>query len=60
MAFNNVLKPFDDVKVRQALTHAIDRETLANAVLGGTVNPTDRILPAGFPASDKPITGLDV
>jgi oligopeptide transport system substrate-binding protein len=58
VAFNNMLKPFDDVKVRQALTHAIDRETLANAVLGGTVNPTDRILPAGFPASDKPITGL--
>ena len=58
VAFNNVLKPFDDVKVRQALTHAIDRETLANAVLGGTVNPTERILPAGFPASDKPITGL--
>ena len=58
VAFNNKLKPFDDVKVRQALTHAIDRDTLANAVLGGTVNPTERILPAGFPASDKPITGL--
>jgi oligopeptide transport system substrate-binding protein len=58
VGFNNTLKPFDDVKVRQALTHAIDRDTLANAVLGGTVNPTDRILPAGFPASDKPITGL--
>jgi oligopeptide transport system substrate-binding protein len=58
VAFNNTLPPFDDVRVRQALTHAIDRETLANAVLGGTVNPTDRILPAGFPAADKPITGL--
>jgi oligopeptide transport system substrate-binding protein len=58
VAFNNTLQLFADVKVRQALTHAIERETLANAVLGGTVNPTDRILPAGFPASDKPITGL--
>jgi ABC-type transport system substrate-binding protein len=58
VAFNNELPPFDDVRVRQALTHAIDRETLANAVLGGTVNPTERILPAGFPASDLPITGL--
>ena len=38
VAFNNVIKPFDDVKVRQALAHAIDRETLANAVLGGTVS----------------------
>jgi peptide/nickel transport system substrate-binding protein/oligopeptide transport system substrate-binding protein len=58
VGFNNVQKPFDDVRVRQALTHAIDRDTLANAVLGGTVTPTDRILPAGFPASDKPVKGL--
>ncbi len=58
VAFNNTRQPFDDVRVRQALTHAIDRETLANAVLGGTVNPTERILPAGFPASDLPISGL--
>jgi oligopeptide transport system substrate-binding protein len=59
VAFNNVLEPFKDVKVRQALARAIDRDTLANAVLGGTVSPTDRILPAGFPASDLPIDGLD-
>jgi oligopeptide transport system substrate-binding protein len=59
VAFNNVLEPFKDVKVRQALAQAIDRDTLANAVLGGTVSPTDRILPAGFPASDLPIEGLD-
>lgn len=58
VAFNNKLKPFDDVKARQALAHAVDRETLANAVLGGTVSPTGRILPAGFPASDKPIAAL--
>lgn len=58
MAFNNVIEPFNDVKVRQALAHAIDRETLANAVLGGTVSPADRILPAGFPASELPVTGV--
>jgi ABC-type transport system substrate-binding protein len=58
VAFNNVLEPFSEVAVRQALAHAINRETLANAVLGGTVNPTERILPAGFPASDLPIAGI--
>jgi oligopeptide transport system substrate-binding protein len=57
VGFNNVTT-FKDVKLRQALAHGIDRETLATAVLGGTVNPTDRILPAGFPAADKPVTGL--
>lgn len=59
VAFNNLRQPFDDVTVRQALAHAIDRETLANAVLGGTVTPTERILPAGFPASENPISGLE-
>src|SRR4051794_20612331 len=59
VAFNNVIEPFKDVKVRQALARAIDRDTLANAVLGGTVSPTDRILPAGFPGSDLPLEGLD-
>ncbi len=58
VAFNNTLAPFDDVRVRQAFAHAIDRDTLANVVLGGTVNPTDRLLPAGFPASDLPVEGL--
>jgi oligopeptide transport system substrate-binding protein len=58
VGFNNTIAPFNDVKVRQALAHSVDRETLANDVLGGTVNPTERILPAGFPASDKPVTGL--
>jgi len=58
VAFNNTIEPFDDVTLRQALAHAVDRDTLANAVLGGTVSPTERILPAGFPASDLPITGL--
>ncbi|MGI9254805.1 MAG: peptide ABC transporter substrate-binding protein, partial [Thermomicrobiales bacterium] len=58
VAFNNELAPFNDVKVRQALAHAIDRDTLANVVLGGTVNPTGRILPAGFPGSELPIEEL--
>jgi ABC-type oligopeptide transport system substrate-binding subunit len=58
VAFNNVQQPFDQIPVRQALARAIDRDTLANAVLGGTVNPTGRILPAGFPASDLAIDEL--
>lgn len=58
IGFNNELAPFDDVRVRQALAMAIDRDTLANVVLGGTVNPTDRILPPGMPGSELPVEGL--
>lgn len=59
VAFNNKIAPFDDVRVRQAFAHATDRETLANVVLGGTVVPTDRILPPGMPGSELSVEGLE-
>lgn len=58
VAFNNLLPPFDNVLVRQALAHATDRETLANIVLDGTVTATDRIIPPGMPGSEAPVEGL--
>ena len=33
--FNTTLAPFDDVKVRQAIGHAIDKKRLVDAVLNG-------------------------
>jgi peptide/nickel transport system substrate-binding protein len=32
-------KPFDNVKVRQALNHAIDKEGIIKSILGGTATP---------------------
>ncbi|MCC6616930.1 MAG: peptide ABC transporter substrate-binding protein [Anaerolineae bacterium] len=58
VGFNNMIPPFDNVNVRRAFALAIDKATLANDVLGGTVVPTDRILPLGIPGSELPITGL--
>ena len=49
--------PFDDVKVRQALNYAIDRETLATVLLSGVVTPTSKILPPGFPAYNPDLEG---
>jgi ABC-type transport system substrate-binding protein len=40
--------PFDDVKVRQAFAHAIDREVLSQAILGGLYPPQGRILSPRF------------
>ncbi len=44
-AFNTHIKPLDNVKVRKALTLAIDRETLTYKVLDDGTTPTRRITP---------------
>ena len=54
---NSAEPPFDDVKVRQALNYAIDRETLATVLLSGVVTPTSKILPPGFPAYNPDLEG---
>ncbi|MGE5702065.1 MAG: ABC transporter substrate-binding protein [Clostridia bacterium] len=48
IAFNNQRKPFDDVKVRQAISHAFDRQKIATELLkdAGIVGKTVPIPPA--------------
>ena len=58
VGFNNTLKPFDDVRVRQAFARSVDKQALADKILGKTVRPTDRILPPGIPGSELPIQSL--
>ncbi|MBB6031535.1 peptide ABC transporter substrate-binding protein [Borreliella spielmanii] len=45
MVFNTTLKPLDNLKVRQALSLAIDRETLSKIVLKGSSDPTRNLTP---------------
>ena len=47
---NPSFKPFDDMKVRQAIAHAIDRQALINVIYDGLGVPAYGLLPAGFPA----------
>lgn len=55
----NVEKPpFDDVKVRQALTYAMDKEQIASQVLMGLVATAYTVLPPGFPAYSPDLKGL--
>jgi len=50
---NTRLAPFDNVKVRQAVSYAIDRKALVN-LFGGPVvaTPVCQVLPPGFPGHE--------
>lgn len=58
VGFNNALPPFNNVYVRQAFAHAVDKEKIAQDTLGGTVAAASRILPAGFPGTSVPVSPL--
>ena len=50
--------PFDDVKFRQALNHAVDKELIASQVLADLVVPAYGILPPEFPGFNPDLRGL--
>lgn len=47
--FNTREKPYSDVRVRQAISHAIDRGLLCSRVLNDLAIPAYSMLPPGFP-----------
>jgi ABC-type transport system substrate-binding protein len=51
--FDTYNPPFDDVKVRQAFAHALDRESIVENVIGSQFGiPAYSFLAPGFPSSD--------
>jgi ABC-type oligopeptide transport system substrate-binding subunit len=59
-AFNTAHEPFDDVRVREALALAIDRERVSRDDLGGATVPAGKFLPEAM-SGEKPVvdkTGL--
>jgi oligopeptide transport system substrate-binding protein len=55
-AFDTRHKPFDDRRVRQALSMAIDREFLAEHIWGGTMDPGYSFVPPGIASYGAPAT----
>lgn len=41
--------PFDDVRVRQAMNHAIDRATISERLFGGLAEPAQGVFPESVP-----------
>jgi len=57
--FNTKVPPFDDVKVRQAFNHAVDKQLLTDVVWRKTRRPSKGILPPGMPGYNENLKGLD-
>jgi peptide/nickel transport system substrate-binding protein len=49
---NNRVAPFDNLKVRQAINYAINRDALVR-IYGGLAQPTENILPPTYPSYKK-------
>jgi oligopeptide transport system substrate-binding protein len=55
-AFDTRTKPFDDRRVRQALSMVIDREFLAERIWSGTMDPGYSFVPPGIESYGPPAT----
>jgi len=59
IGFNTAQPPFDDINVRRAFCHAVDKEHIVNVILRDMVSEGDSILPPGMPGHNAALEGLD-
>lgn len=55
LTFNNQAKPFSDVRVRQALSHAVPYDAIVKTVMKGLARPLRSIVPPGMPTHDPSV-----
>jgi oligopeptide transport system substrate-binding protein len=58
IGFDSTRAPFDDVKVRQAFSMAVDKEKLANLTFRNMAQTAYGILPPGIPGYNQGLAGL--
>jgi len=58
LGLNAKVAPFDDIALRQAFAHAIDKQKLADLVLKGTATVANGILPPAMPDYNQDLEGL--
>ena len=56
---NYLVKPFDNIKIRQAFALALNKTQIAQFIWKGTVIPTNHIIPQGNEAYNPNLTGPD-
>jgi peptide/nickel transport system substrate-binding protein len=58
LSFNELVKPFQDVHVRRAISLAVDRSALVKAVLFGNGTPANSLFPPQVPFYQQATPGL--
>ncbi len=58
-AMNYLVKPFDNIKIRQAFALAINKDLIAHTVWRDSVIATNHIVPKGMPGYNPNLTGPD-
>ena len=59
IGFNTAEPPFDDIYVRRAFCHAVDKEHIVKVMLRDMISEADGILPLGMPGYDEALEGAD-
>lgn len=54
---NYLVKPLNNIKIRQALELAINKDIIVKSVWGGQYVPTNHIIPKGMPGYNPNLTG---
>ncbi|GHO67302.1 ABC transporter substrate-binding protein [Ktedonobacter sp. SOSP1-52] len=56
-ALNFLVKPFNNIKIRQAFALAIDKDTISQNIYKGSRLPTNHIVPQGMPGYNPNLKG---
>jgi oligopeptide transport system substrate-binding protein len=56
-SMNYLVKPFDNIKIRQAFALALNKDVIATNIYKGTVLATNHIIPQGMPGYYADLTG---
>lgn len=58
LTVNPTMEPFDDIRVRQAVAHAINRDAMVESLTNGYGEPRCQLFAANSPAYDEELDGL--
>ncbi|GHO42401.1 peptide ABC transporter substrate-binding protein [Ktedonospora formicarum] len=57
IAMNYLVKPFDNIKIRQAFALAINKDLIVQSAMKGAFTPSNHVIPQGMPGYNDKLTG---